>query len=125
MKIEISDGDLIDKFTILKLKLENISHQKQKENILKEYLYISEQIQGLMQNQKVYDLYVKLVDTNNQLWLIEDAIRIKEKNKSFDSDFIELARKVYITNDLRASIKKEINHLTESNFIEEKSYEQY
>lgn len=125
MKIEISDGDLIDKFTILKLKLENISHQKQKENILKEYLYISEQIQGLMQNQKVYDLYVKLVDTNNQLWKIEDAIRIKEKNKSFDSDFIELARKVYITNDLRASIKKEINCLTESNFIEEKSYEQY
>ena len=125
MKIEISDGDLIDKFTILKLKLENISHQKQKENILKEYLYISEQIQGLMQNQKIYDLYVKLVDTNNQLWQIEDAIRIKEKNKSFDSDFIELARKVYITNDLRASIKKEINCLTESNFIEEKSYEQY
>ena len=71
------------------------------------------------------ELYKKLYDVNQKLWNIEDDIRIKEKNKEFDEKFIELARSVYFTNDVRAAIKREIDVATGSNIINEKSYEDY
>ena len=67
----------------------------------------------------------QLFDTNKELWTIEDKLRIKEKNKEFDDVFIQLARSVYVTNDRRAELKKQINILTNSELIEEKSYEKY
>jgi hypothetical protein len=71
------------------------------------------------------NLIKKLYNVNLELWNIEDKIRVLEKSKSFDSEFIQLARSVYITNDLRANLKKEINIKSKSNLIEEKSYEKY
>ena len=70
-------------------------------------------------------LYEKLFDINKELWVVEDNIRVKENNNQFDQEFINLARKVYILNDKRAEVKREINEVTKSNFVEEKSYEKY
>jgi hypothetical protein len=70
-------------------------------------------------------LYQALYKINEQIWDIEDKIRLKEKHQNFDDEFIHLARSVYFTNDERARIKKEINILTQSSFTEEKSYTQY
>ena len=72
-----------------------------------------------------YDLYRELSDINLKLWKIEDAIRLKEKNKEFDDEFVDLARAVYYTNDERSKTKKEINLQTNSELIEEKSYKDY
>jgi hypothetical protein len=71
------------------------------------------------------DDYSKLLDVNKSLWIIEDKLRDKERDKSFDDDFIQLARSVYFTNDKRAEIKKEINITYGSLFVEEKSYSNY
>lgn len=125
MNIEISNGDLIDKLTILEIKKDYITDQIKLANIHKEYQYIKNHTINLLNYPKIYLLYTKLKQINLQLWQIEDHIRIKEKNKIFDQEFIDLARKVYITNDERANIKKQINIDSGSNFIEEKSYEEY
>ena len=77
---------------------------------------------NLLSLDGIYDLFNKLYEVNKQLWEIEDSIRNKEKLKEFDEEFVFYARNVYITNDLRFSIKKEINEKTNSNFVEEKSY---
>jgi len=69
--------------------------------------------------------YVKLLNINKKLWNIEDDIRDKERDKQFDEEFVELARSVYFTNDVRSSIKKDINVKYGSGFVEEKSYKDY
>jgi hypothetical protein len=125
MNIEISNGDLIDKLTILEIKKDYITDKIKLQNIYKEYQYIKNCTIELLNYQTIYLLYTKLKQINLQLWQIEDHIRIKEKNKIFDQEFIDLARKVYMTNDERANIKKQINIDSNSSFIEEKSYEQY
>ena len=71
------------------------------------------------------ELFSAIMEINEKLWNIEDSIREKEKVKEFDGEFIKLARSVYYTNDLRAELKKKININSNSNFVEEKSYEQY
>ena len=78
-----------------------------------------------LENFQLNNLIKKLYNVNLELWDIEDKIRILEKSKSFDSEFIQLARSVYLKNDLRANLKKEINIKSKSNLIEEKSYEKY
>ena len=125
MNIEISNGDLIDKLTILEIKKDYITDKIKLQNIYKEYQYIKNCTIELLNYQTIYLLYTKLKQINLQLWQIEDHIRIKEKNKIFDQEFIDLAKKVYMTNDERANIKKQINIDSNSSFIEEKSYEQY
>lgn len=125
MNIEISNGDLIDKLTILEIKKDYITDKIKLQNIYKEYEYIKNYTTELLKYKTIYLLYTKLKQINLQLWQIEDHIRIKEKNKIFDQEFIDLARKVYMTNDERANIKKQININSNSSFIEEKSYEQY
>lgn len=125
MNIEISNGDLIDKLTILEIKKDLIKNKLKLENIQKEYQYIKNYTAQLLTNKIVYELYIKLKQINLRLWQIEDDIRLKEKNQIFDQEFINLARQVYITNDKRADIKKQINLDSNSKFIEEKSYEQY
>ncbi len=123
MKIEISIGEIVDKLSILQIKQDNINDESKLINIKNEYLYLYEIVFTDL-NINIDD-YTSLLDINKKLWNIEDQIRIKEKNKEFDLEFVELARSVYITNDKRADLKKEINLKYGSNFIEEKSYEKY
>ena len=128
MKVEVSDGEILDKLSILEIKLDKIENVQKLANIQKEYNTLKETIgeppwyEHIFRN---YGFYWQLKEINETLWEIEDEIRIKEKKQEFDSQFVELARLVYKTNDKRAQIKKEINIHTESNLLEEKSYEDY
>lgn len=122
MKIEISNGEILDKITILRLKLEHIFDKEKRANIIREYDFLKEVSEKIKYSDNLYhELYL----VNKALWKIEDDIRNKEKNKEFDQEFIELARSVYFTNDKRSEIKKKINLETNSEFVEEKSYEDY
>lgn len=131
MKIEVANGEIFDKYSILQLKLSKIKDTAKLESIRKEHskvrtaylLILSECEDSMAQAARV--AYSKLAEVNARLWEIEDSIRDKERNKEFDSDFIELARQVYIQNDLRCQIKNDINIITGSDFTEEKSYAKY
>lgn len=125
MQIELSDGEILDKLSILMIKMIKITDTIKHQNINREYLYLLKLCGDLLANNEIHKLFINLKDINVVLWHIEDAIRHKEKKQEFDSEFIDLARKVYITNDQRANIKKQINAITQSMFMEEKSYEQY
>lgn len=122
MNIEVSNGEILDKITILRLKLEHIHDQEKRANIIKEYDFLKDISDEIDYPE---DLYEQLYLVNKALWRIEDDIRNKERNQEFDEEFIKLARSVYFTNDKRSEIKKQINLKTESQFIEEKSYEKY
>jgi hypothetical protein len=124
MKIEVSIGEIVDKLSILQIKKDNITDEVKLENINKEYVYLHEIVFSQL-NINYNDDYSKLLDVNKSLWIIEDKLRDKERDKSFDDDFIQLARSVYFTNDKRAEIKKEINITYGSLFVEEKSYSNY
>ena len=122
MQIEISIAEIIDKLTILSIKKDKISDPDKLKNIEKEFDYLN----GIVNELKIdSNDFHKLLDVNNLLWDIEDKIRDKERNQMFDEEFIQLARNVYITNDLRAEIKKKINTKYFSDFVEEKSYSKY
>ena len=123
MKIEISIGEIVDKLSILQIKQDNINDISKLINVKNEYLYLHKIVFAEL-NIHIDD-YIPLLNINKKLWDIEDKIRIKEKNQEFDNEFIELARSVYITNDKRAELKKEINIKYGSKFVEEKSYEKY
>ena len=127
MKVEVSNGELLDKLTILELKLSNISDVQKITNIQKEHNELNPLAGQLFDSygEELKNLYKQLAEINSELWTIEDHIRECERNKDFGSDFIRLARAVYFTNDKRSQIKKSINLLTGSGFIEEKSYEDY
>lgn len=125
MIIEVSIGEVFDKLSILEIKTEKIKDEIKLNNVKKEYNYLLNKLKEEF-NFTLNDInYIELKNINQTLWDIEDNIRIKEKNKSFDQEFINLARNVYITNDKRAEIKKKINISLGSNFIEEKEYIQY
>ena len=127
MKVEVSNGELLDKLTILELKLSNISDVKKLTNIKKEHDELNPLAGQLFDSygEELKNLYKQLAEINSELWTIEDDIRECERNKDFGSDFVSLARAVYFTNDKRSEIKKSINLLTGSGFVEEKSYEDY
>ena len=127
MKVEVSNGELLDKLTILELKLTNIADVQKLSNIQKEHEELSPLAGQLFDSygEELKSLYKKLTEINSELWTIEDDIREYERNKDFGSDFVSLARAVYFTNDKRSDVKKAINLLTDSGFVEEKSYEQY
>ena len=127
MKVEVSNGELLDKLTILELKLSNISDVKKLTNIQKEHDELNPLAGKLFDSygEELKNLYRQLSEINSELWTIEDDIRECERNKDFGSDFVSLARAVYFTNDKRSEIKKSINLLTDSGFVEEKSYEDY
>jgi hypothetical protein len=123
MKIEVSTGEIVDKLSILQLKLEHIEQEDKLQNISKEYSYLKTIVfSDLLIDMSDYNL---LLNINRELWEIEDKIRIKELNKQFDDEFIELARSVYYTNDIRADLKKKINIKYNSTLVEEKSYQKY
>jgi hypothetical protein len=125
MKIEVSIGEIVDKLTILDLKLRKILDESKLFNIRKEHDYLKE----IITSDNTFDLssdeYKKLFQINLKLWQIEDYIREKENEQDFGLEFISLARQVYKTNDERAKIKKDINLKYNSEFIEEKSYSKY
>ena len=126
LQVPVSVGEVLDKITILQIKLAHISDTNKRVNIQNELDallplmagdgFATDEMQGLM---------AELKSVNEALWDIEDDIREKEAAKSFDAEFIKLARAVYVTNDKRAEIKKQINLATGSALIEEKSYESY
>ncbi len=128
MKVDISLGELVDKVTILAIKLEKIKHPGKLENVRKEYEMLSRAmaLAGLSDQSPEFDrLFDRLVAVNRKLWEIEDMIREKEALKQFDEAFVELARSVYFTNDERAAIKREINARYGSEWVEEKEYAGY
>ena len=125
MKIEISHGEIVDKLTILQIKKTNIIDPIKLDNIVKEYDYLLSVVENDLGISIESPEYLELLSINNELWVIEDDIRDKERDKVFDTEFIELARSVYTTNDKRAEIKKEINLKYGSLFVEEKSYSNY
>ncbi|MGH1349457.1 MAG: DUF6165 family protein [Methyloligellaceae bacterium] len=121
--VPISTGELLDKMTILQIKLERISDAGKKSNVsreLKELLQVREENQ--LHSPELETMVLDLKKINESLWDIEDRIREKEAEQKFDNEFTELARAVYITNDKRAAVKKSINVLTGSALVEEKSY---
>ena len=127
MKVDISTGEVLDKISILEIKLLNIKDKKKVKNIYNELYALNPYFQDLLDEYglDIKNLYTRISSINKKLWDIEDAIREKEAKKEFDEEFVELARSVYITNDQRAAVKKEINLLTKSELVEEKSYKEY
>ena len=116
----ISVGELIDKITILKIKSILIVDTLKLKTIEQELQLLEELKDSL--NIDVDSLQSNLCGVNLELWHIENYKRECEKNQSFGEDFVETARQVYLKNDLRASLKKQINELAGSTIVEEKSY---
>lgn len=126
MNIEISIGEFFDKITILEIKRERIANTEKLVNINKELDSLNQLLaQQSFSREDAAEEIAALRQVNEQLWVIEDDIREKEAQKLFDARFIELARSVYITNDKRSDIKRAINLRLGSDFVEEKSYEDY
>jgi uncharacterized protein DUF6165 len=124
MKIEVSNGELVDKVSILSIKLKKIKNEEKLKNIQKEYDLLFEDMKKLGITEETEE-YKKLIEANTDLWEIEDRIRIKEAKKEFDDEFIELARSVYFQNDKRFDLKTAVNKMTSSSLIEEKEYVKY
>ena len=126
LQVPVSVGEVLDKITILQIKLAHISDANKRVNIQNELDALLPLVAGdVFTTVEMQGLMAELKSVNEALWDIEDDIREKEAAKSFDAAFIKLARAVYLTNDKRAEIKKQINLATGSALIEEKSYESY
>jgi hypothetical protein len=123
--IHVSVGELLDKLSILQVKKTKISDIEKLEYINKELELLYNLSYVFFENNKIQLLYNNLVEINSKLWDIEDEIRKFEKEKKFSSEFIELARQVYYTNDKRFEIKNEINKMTDSDIKEVKEYVSY
>lgn len=127
INVPISPGELIDKITILEIKIERMDDPKKVANVKTELDLLEKvwQQSGYSSEKMVSEKRSELKSLNEKLWVIEDALRLKESRSEFDKEFIELARSVYFTNDHRARIKKEINIGVGSDLVEEKSYQDY
>jgi hypothetical protein len=118
--VPVSIGELIDKITILEIKCTFMNGEKLF-NVKKELM----NLKNILQKENISfddELFVKLAAVNKKLWNIESMIRNKELTEDFGEEFIKLSRSIYKENDIRASLKKEINIKYKSNLIEEKSY---
>ena len=123
---EISPGELLDKISILEIKLEKVKDKDRQKKIKNEYDILKKvQNSSIEMSDKIKDLYRSVSNVNIKLWDIEDKIRICEQNKDFGKNFIELARGVYFYNDKRAKLKNEINKILKSNIEEIKQYVDY
>ena len=124
----ISLGELIDKITILEIKALNISDESKLKNVTHELTILDAKVTSLLDAAglaKLAPLKQDLKDINQELWIIEDDIRDCDYVKDFSDKFIQLARAVYVTNDKRATVKKDINLAFGSELIEDKSYKDY
>jgi hypothetical protein len=120
-----SYGEIIDKFTILEIKLDHITDPNKRMHILQDLDALTPTVNELKEKEKargILELIQALKTVNEALWCIEDFIRLKERLTQFDEEFIALARNVYTQNDERARIKHTLNVLTNSPLVEEKSY---
>lgn len=126
LMIEVGAGELIDKITILKIKLDRMTDAAKLKNVKYELDVLSRaREENLTQSDELDRLEDALRKVNEALWVIEDDIRACEAARDFGQKFIELARSVYIQNDKRAAIKKSINELCGSSIVEEKSYTEF
>jgi hypothetical protein len=123
--IPVSCGEILDKISILEIKQKNIIDSNKLRNISLELEFLKKESEDIFKKENIKHLYKELKEVNEKLWQIEDLVRLKEKQKIFDEEFIDLARSVYITNDKRYEIKKTINETLNSTIKEEKFYEQY
>ena len=123
---EISAGELLDKISILEIKLEKIEDKNNRKEVKKEYKILKEiQNSSIKLDNKIKKLFDSIKKVNIKLWNVEDKLRVCEKNKDFGKNFIELAREVYFNNDKRSKIKSEINKILGSNIREVKQYVNY
>ena len=122
----IAPGELIDKITILRIKSERIADEAKLKNVRTELAVLNETLEkDVPASDELSRLDAALQAVNEELWVIEDDIRNCERAGDFGDEFIRLARAVYVTNDKRAALKKEINLLLGSTLVEEKSYAAY
>jgi len=128
-KIEVSNGELYDKMSILRIKSGQMTENEKLANVYAEIAALEPEFNRVMEECKdkreLGVLYNQLLHVNLELWKIEDELRELERLKDFTNSFIHHARLVYKTNDQRAILKRKINDLTESRLVEEKSYEEY
>ena len=123
---EISAGELLDKISILEIKLKKIEDKNNLKEIKKEYKILQKiKNSSIKFDNKIMELFDSIKKVNIKLWNVEDKLRIFEKNKDFGKNFIELAREVYFNNDKRSKIKSEINKILGSNIREVKQYVNY
>jgi hypothetical protein len=126
IKVPVSPGEVLDKITILEIKSERMTDPQKIDNVKIELALLKETWdENIRDTQEIQTLHAQLKEINEALWEIEDDIRDKERAKEFDERFIELARAVYVTNDKRSRVKKELNLHLGSEIIEEKSYQDY
>ena len=123
---EVSAGELLDKLSILEIKLNKIKDPTLLQEIKKEYITLTEtKNNNINSSNEINILYNNLKETNEKLWKIENEKRLCEKNSDFNDKFVQLARNVFIANDKRSKIKFEINKVLGSNIKEVKQYTQY
>lgn len=122
VSIEIGMGELFDRFSILSIKKAEIKEPAKLKNVENEYDYLLQFIEKLPPNAEVEKVYSQLLSVNETLWEVEDRLRELEKEEDFGADFVKNARSVYKLNDNRAALKKQLNIIYNSKFIEEKSY---
>ena len=123
---EISPGELLDKISILEIKLKQIKDKNNLEEVKKEYKILKEtQNSSIELTGRIKELFDSIKEVNLVLWRIEDDVRFCEKNKDFGKNFIELSRAVYFNNTKRTNIKSEINKILGSNIKEIKQYVNY
>lgn len=121
--VPVSLGELLDKITILEIKAERIADAGKRRNVAHELDALSQVRDGLgLKDPGIAPLVAALGQVNRRLWEVEDDLRLLEKKQSFGEDFVRLARAVYRENDRRAALKREINRLSGSDLVEEKSY---
>ena len=126
IKVPVSPGEVLDKITILEIKSERMSDPDKVHNVKAELALLQDTWnENIRDTREIQSLHAQLKEINETLWEIEDDIRDKERAKEFDDRFIELARAVYVTNDKRSRVKKELNLHLGSEIIEEKSYQDY
>jgi len=123
MKIEVSNGEIADKLTIIEIKLKHIKDPEKRKNLQNEYEVLNAAVSQII--SKEHEYYKNLLKINQELWDIEDTCRDLERAKDFGEEFIKTTRLVYFTNDKRSEVKKLINEMTGSKLVEEKSYQKY
>lgn len=121
----VSVGELIDKLSILHVKQTKITNKEKLIYVNKEFELLYNMSSVYLENAEIESLYHQLVDTNSKLWDIEDRLRVLESEGRWEGEFVDFARKVYFTNDIRFELKNEINKITDSEIREVKDYVKY
>ena len=126
VNIEVSIGELVDKISILEIKLEKIDDKEKKLNIQKEYELLKVEYKKLLEKYAdVDDYFLDIKEVNLDIWSMEENIRELISQKKFDTEYIDMAREIQRKNDQRFEIKNEINKVFQSSLLEQKSYPGY